>query len=1182
MRRRPIEKVLFDAFQVYGLNEASDPVVLFEYKHPRSTAPVPSNLHQFIFPESERFTPVRKFNNESFYFALSSGTQFGYCHRFLPPGSAPRLPQAIVFLSSHPFLGMFSNLLQAFLLQYNAHFRLLSSVTKGAAASASPLPSREALEAVMAPALRILSQRSFPSPGDTQTLTLPTVSALGAAPSNAGATSVGLKRSPDVHSPFGECDLACLFTALSVGDIIRCYCWTLLERPVLVVGPSPSITSGAVFALASLLAPAQWQHVFVPLLPHTLRDHAMAPVPFLMGVLEDTRQEMELHSEAATLDLVRHSFTVPSKVAPLIPKPYSGSLLNALHSIVGDARGAPRVDNARIRHAFLQFLASLFSPYRKAATPQGLNTQYFVRLHPPKSLPFFESLSQTRLFETLLHDRAACWAQSKVFQHSDSLEEAIDSLTGTNKIRKLGKFVKGLFSSSSTTSSSSQHGGQQHRSHPPPPPTRPTCVALDPTTATLGSLTAFSSQAHTQSTHTSMEATGPPPAYQSVEGVVVPQSAMEETPKAPSEPLVPLDTALESSTVTMSTASNDLLSASFGELFTSASSDGVTTSVTQSTNAPVDDLLCCGPAPDLLNFASPSQSTKDTTNDNSGQPEQSSITHTETQSSRPPSLDDRNPHTTHEPSPTMEEQEEPSTVRMNGDSPHTTTATTPQDDSESGEVTVLDACLEHRGESLPGEEMQSGSVSQTHTAGMMLLNQQQPDPSLDDLVPLDSEAATQQVTLDPSLLALLAASSEQSAHPSSTTTTTPTPTHPPPTLQYAYTSQGDLKQGEPPAQREKRLAREHHIRRMSASDVSQFGFLLLEMTTGIRPGDAQSLLLHPERAPTSTIYRSPWDPVRWKRQEKAVPSTQCVVTQLLNMVPWADIKAIIAACLRSPQLRPTMPQIVEQIEFLLSRPAPPPELPRTPNTAPRAPSSPLLAPESPLRPHSPPFPPADNLAVMSFGISFPVVPSTSHPLPTLGSPAQGLELSDLGNPGPGPRPEPGTTPKLRRSPEFSAKRSPHLLPIPTSGRSLASESTQRDVGDGSMISPTWGADLPVTHEVHAMHIQDPMPPARALHRHVHTRASHCGPLGLPDPLGPSKTKERDFHAGVRGVGNVRFHEDWRRPPAPASSPFAQAPAPMGLPIVDRSELPPMWMAEETLPEKMLGIRDLMKWKQREK
>lgn len=37
-------------------------------------------------------------------------------------------------------------------------------------------------------------------------------------------------------------------------------------------------------AAAAMIAPFQWQHVFIPLLPSALLFYAAAPVPYLMGV----------------------------------------------------------------------------------------------------------------------------------------------------------------------------------------------------------------------------------------------------------------------------------------------------------------------------------------------------------------------------------------------------------------------------------------------------------------------------------------------------------------------------------------------------------------------------------------------------------------------------------------------------------------------------------------------------------------------------------------------------------------------------------------------------------------------------------------------------------------------------------------------------------------------------------
>jgi hypothetical protein len=58
----------------------------------------------------------------------------------------------------------------------------------------------------------------------------------------------------------------------------------MCERRVLVIADSVDKLSSFILAIASMIHPFAWQHVFIPLLPSKLLDYVAAPMPYIIGV----------------------------------------------------------------------------------------------------------------------------------------------------------------------------------------------------------------------------------------------------------------------------------------------------------------------------------------------------------------------------------------------------------------------------------------------------------------------------------------------------------------------------------------------------------------------------------------------------------------------------------------------------------------------------------------------------------------------------------------------------------------------------------------------------------------------------------------------------------------------------------------------------------------------------------
>ncbi|KAL7710117.1 DENN (AEX-3) domain/Stabilization of polarity axis [Lotmaria passim] len=71
----------------------------------------------------------------------------------------------------------------------------------------------------------------------------------------------------------------------NIDDLFSILTDLLLEKHIIIVGPNFSIVSNVVMSLQALIAPFDWMHILIPILPTSLLDVLAAPPPYLVGVL---------------------------------------------------------------------------------------------------------------------------------------------------------------------------------------------------------------------------------------------------------------------------------------------------------------------------------------------------------------------------------------------------------------------------------------------------------------------------------------------------------------------------------------------------------------------------------------------------------------------------------------------------------------------------------------------------------------------------------------------------------------------------------------------------------------------------------------------------------------------------------------------------------------------------------
>ncbi|KAG5491175.1 hypothetical protein JIQ42_01072 [Leishmania sp. Namibia] len=71
----------------------------------------------------------------------------------------------------------------------------------------------------------------------------------------------------------------------NMDDLFSILADLMLEKHIIIVGPNFSIVSNVVMSLQALVAPFDWMHILIPILPTSLLDVLAAPPPYLVGIL---------------------------------------------------------------------------------------------------------------------------------------------------------------------------------------------------------------------------------------------------------------------------------------------------------------------------------------------------------------------------------------------------------------------------------------------------------------------------------------------------------------------------------------------------------------------------------------------------------------------------------------------------------------------------------------------------------------------------------------------------------------------------------------------------------------------------------------------------------------------------------------------------------------------------------
>lgn len=195
------------------------------------------------------------------------------------------------------------------------------------------------------------------------------------------------------------------YSAVDAHNMMIIFASMLYERRIIFISKRLSRLSACVQACNALIYPMIWQHIYIPVLPLSLIDYLLAPMPFLIGVPTPTLQRVRKSDlgEVVILDADVNTIESPFQDLESLPQDVVTNLKKALRNrsaLLGDG----------VSRAFLRALVQLTAGYRDALTlEQGqsitFNQNAFVESRPSSMQPFLRKMLELQIFQQFIEER---------------------------------------------------------------------------------------------------------------------------------------------------------------------------------------------------------------------------------------------------------------------------------------------------------------------------------------------------------------------------------------------------------------------------------------------------------------------------------------------------------------------------------------------------------------------------------------------------------------------------------------------------------------------------------------------------------------------------------------------------------------------------------------------------------
>ncbi|XP_017760738.1 PREDICTED: DENN domain-containing protein 1A isoform X3 [Eufriesea mexicana] len=195
------------------------------------------------------------------------------------------------------------------------------------------------------------------------------------------------------------------YSAVDSHNMMVIFASMLYERRIIFISKRLSRLSACVQACNALIYPMIWQHIYIPVLPLSLIDYLLAPMPFLIGVPTPTLQRVRKSDlgQVVILDADINSIESPFQDLESLPQDVVTNLKKAL-------RNRPTLLGDGVSRAFLRALVQLTAGYRDALTlEQGqsitFNQNAFVESRPSSMQPFLRKMLELQIFQQFIEER---------------------------------------------------------------------------------------------------------------------------------------------------------------------------------------------------------------------------------------------------------------------------------------------------------------------------------------------------------------------------------------------------------------------------------------------------------------------------------------------------------------------------------------------------------------------------------------------------------------------------------------------------------------------------------------------------------------------------------------------------------------------------------------------------------
>lgn len=396
-------KKLFDVVLVVELQEEADGAVnpFISYRFPQlfEKDPFSASVTQFCFPDKEEF-PTERMQSEVFSFVLTEADgdkRFGYCLRKLPGGSGPRYPVAYSMMSLFPCYPLYTKILERVAYHYE---------------NSSGKDLTKFLESVLA--------NRFPKPGESFSVK---------AEMGGKLESWRITRPDEDGCQLEYINFDSFLELMEPLNILSTFISLLVERRIIFVANSLPVLSSSVQAAVAFLYPFNWQHIFIPVLPTSLLSFCCAPMPFVVGILRTSLDEvLQLPmDEVLIVDIDNNCFlSVPEgNDLELLPQNYWLPLKNVLHSTRKDIKRSKKkrkknVDAKleascqeyeakqaamKLSEIFLEFFMYMFSDWKEFVDGKDFDRQQFVDSCEPEIVDFMNMMCGSQMFERFVQER---------------------------------------------------------------------------------------------------------------------------------------------------------------------------------------------------------------------------------------------------------------------------------------------------------------------------------------------------------------------------------------------------------------------------------------------------------------------------------------------------------------------------------------------------------------------------------------------------------------------------------------------------------------------------------------------------------------------------------------------------------------------------------------------------------